>query len=191
MHTSRYHHGTQRVLTGVFFLALSTLSVAAPPQALTHQDAVRYHEATTISNDFSQTRSFDLTQTLEIAAKIQGVEEPKQAGYVILLFTLDLTSEQARESQLDTRQLYRAILQTPEEIDRLDISLHDFRVGDRVTLIGWPKTESGMHSAMLLIDAVVFTDDNTRISFHDENQALRDRVNGVTEGPPEITALGL
>jgi len=168
------------IVTICLFLALS--AYAAPPKAVTYQDALRFQQWSTVTSDWSQTKAFNIEEPVEFDVIVVGLEEMRgDAGYLTLQFQLDLPRDAENALPVGPDYVYNALLQTVSEAERLDIPTHQLRRGDRVTLRGWPATRQSYLPHMMLVES--FTVNGTRYGLHDENTALQARIQGADSSP--------
>jgi len=164
---------------------LTTSAAAGPPKAVGYRDALRVHQLTTYSSDWSDTRAFDIENPIAFPAIVTGLEMPEKTGYAILEFKLDIPPEKRDEVPIDPDVTYRATLQLADEVRRLNSPTGQLRRGVHVTLKGWPRTENSFYSTMMLVDELTITGNGNRLGFHDENTKLREREERAKNAPPE------
>jgi hypothetical protein len=168
----------------VFVLAVAStgnlmcgLALGAPPRAASLSDALFLQQQGTTTNDWSRTQAFDLDNPIEVHAKVLRVivEDGKHATIV---YKFPTAVRGQKDTPVNPDAVYRAILQSSEEVSRLRTPLQRLSQGADVTLIGWPATGQNFDSSAMLIDEIVFPTDGTQLRFHEDNQALRARVQG-------------
>ena len=178
--TTRTPSVASSIVSAVFTLTLvvsaSTSAWAAPPAAaIKNSDYRLLTETSTISSDWSETALYDLSRTLEFNAAVVGIEYPDQAGYVLLLFTMIPPEGLSSDVRVDTRTVFSAILQTPEEMERLEISSRELSRGTTVRLVGWPPTQNNGLEHVMLIESVTDIAGSKRYGLHDDNFLLKER----------------
>jgi len=180
-----YNRAISHVITVSIFLFSALSAQGAPPKAVTYQDALRFHQWSTVTGDWSQTKAFNIEKPVEFDAIVVSLETVRgDAGYVTLQFQLDLPRDAENALRVGPDYVYNALLQTVSEVDRLDIPTSQLGRGDRVTLRGWPATRQSYLPHMMLVESV--TVNGTRYGLHDDNTALQARIEGADSSvPPE------
>lgn len=159
----------------ILVLVVSVSSMAAPPEAISYQDALRLRQMSLVTDDWSETKAYDIENPVEIEVVIQGVELAEN-GYAVLHFLYQGTRDHIDGVRDGTSEVHRALLQSTEEFERLRVSKSELSRGTAATLIGWHQTRHNYYGPSFLVDAIVLKGSATRYGLHDENKALRERV---------------
>lgn len=160
--------------------ALVPLAVFAMPTsvvaAVSGEDALRFQELTTVTDDWSYTAMFDLERYVSVKAKVSALHIPRENGYVVIAFTL-------LSPRLSGQQSYRAIIASKEEWQRQKLTSDVFYDGQEVILHGWPQSSVNGLNAMMLTDQIYIPETGKRLSFVQvNNRASESRSTGSVPG---------
>ncbi len=169
-------------LTVFYLLPIGVL--AAPPSASTYRDALRIHQNTTFTSDWSGTLAFAIESPVDVQAEVVELEFPgdERMGYVLLHFQLIPSHELSEIDRAFYEQTHVAIMQTPDAFSAVDIGDRDLARGSEVGLRLWLATPQNYLPYKFLVESVTLAEGNIRIGLHDDNEALQARMTGSRVG---------
>lgn len=158
----------------LFLLGCMSLVVMAQPKSIGPEDVQRLLQRTHISDNWADTKAFDLDNPSQLAVKIQDVFLP-ESGYAELYYSLDLNPAYLRKMGLEPDAVYVATLQQTDAAKRLNLPLDMLRGGTKATLIGWHATASNYLSSSFLIDKLVLRGGDLQFALHENNPEMDKR----------------
>lgn len=175
-----------RFLAFISILLFSTQAFAAQPMVFGPEQINRMRQLTTFSDDFSETKYYDLDNPITLSVTIFAHHIPEE-GNAELIFTIDESFSDALRVSEDPDVMYVATMQMAQEAKRLRLGDGRFKKGLQARLTGWPANDNNHTPSILLIDEIELVRSGRKFAMHaenpkmDEKKAKKDKENSAQE----------